>query len=243
MVVSRSMAETLWPTTEALGACVRLAAEGECWRVIGVVGDVHREGYREPPSMQFYVPLGHERSSFGGMALVVRPGRDAGAVQERVLAALAGLDPRVDYAEVIRLDTLLEGEVRPWRLGAMVLSLAALLAVFVSLLGVYGVLSYVLTQRRAEIGVRLALGASGGSIRGLIARTALSSAVVGTLSGVALMLAAGRWLGPLLFETSVGDPLVILGVGVLLVAGALFACAAPVLQAGRVNPLESLRGS
>jgi hypothetical protein len=241
VVVSEAMAEALWPGAEALGQCVRLGNPvGECWQVIGVVADVHREGYREPPSMQFYVPYGVE-SSFGGTALVVRPAVSTANVLARVEAALAALDPRIDFVETTPLQTLLEPQIRPWRLGAVVLTLAALLAVIVSLLGVYGVLAQLLAQRRREIGVRLALGASGGSVRGLLLRTGLLTALAGVVLGVAPVVGASRWLGPLLFETPVHDPWVITAVAVLLISGALVACAPAALQAARVDPLTALR--
>lgn len=243
VVVSRSTARTLWPGRDALGKCLRVFSESsECLRVIGIAADVHRQGYREPRSLQVYVPLGRERGHFGGMSLVVRPARHPSEEAARLASALKGLDPAVDQVDVHRLDSLVAGQVRPWRLGAVVLTLTAAIALLVSLIGVYGVLSYGVAQRRREMGVRLALGATTTSLQRLVLRTGLVSAVAGVATGIGLVFAASPWLAPLLFETSVADPLVMLGVVVLLVASAVAACALPAAEAGRMDAMTCLSG-
>jgi predicted permease len=242
VVVSAAMARTLWPGGESVGACLEVGgSENGCWTVVGVAADTHRQGYREPPSMQLYVPLGHERGTFGGMALVVRPQGMGGGGAERMRQALAGVDLRVERVDVTQLASLLDSQIRPWRMGASVLTLTAALALLVSLLGVYGVLSHFLAQRRHEIGVRLALGASPGTVRRLVWGRGLVAAAVGVAAGVALLLGAARWIEPRLFETSVADPLVITTVVWLLMAGSALACAAPARAAARVDPLGCLR--
>jgi len=243
VVVSRSTARTLWPGGDALGKCLRVFSESsECLRVIGIAADVHRQGYREPPSLQVYVPLGRERGHFGGMALVVRPAGSSASDATRLTSALEGIDPAVDQVDVERLDSLVDNQVRPFRLGAVVLMLTAAIALLVSLIGVYGVLSYGVAQRRREMGVRLALGATTVSIQRLVLRTGLVSGVVGVAIGISLVFGASRWLAPLLFETSVADPLVMTAVATLLVASATAACALPAAEAGRVDAMTCLKG-
>jgi ABC-type antimicrobial peptide transport system permease subunit len=191
--------------------------------------------------MQYYVPLGHERGTFGGTLLAVRTTGEAG-VSERIRRALLSLDPRIDYVDVTTLAGVLEPEIRPWRLGAIVLGLAALLATLVSVLGVYGVLSYLVAQRRRELGVRIALGASGASLQGLVLRRGASAASVGVGLGLVMVALASGWLEPLLFETSATDPLVLATVATLLLVAALAACALPARQAARVEPVSCLNG-
>lgn len=240
-VVSESMAGALWPGEDPLGRCVRVGAEtAECHTVVGVAADVHRQGYREPPSVQFYVPFG-QQTSFFGTALVVRPNRATAGARARVENALSGLDPRVDHVDVVRLDSLLEAQVRPWRLGAVVLTLTSLIAALVSVLGVYGVLLYLVAQRRQEIGVRMALGASGAAIRRLVVKVGAFSTGVGLAAGVLVVIAAAPWVGPLLFETEVADAAVIGTVGALITSAALIACLVPANQAARVDPASCLR--
>jgi len=243
VVVSRSTARTLWPGGDALGECLRIGSESsQCLRVIGVAADVHRQGYREPPSLQIYVPLGRERGRFGGMALVVRPAGSPGGDATRLASALEGIDPVVDHVDVQRLDSVVDSQVRPWRLGAVVLTLTAAIALLVSLIGVYGVLSYGVAHRRREMGVRLALGATATSLQRLVLRTGLVSGMVGVTTGICLVIAASHWLAPLLFETPVADPLVLAAVATVLVAAAVAACALPAAEAGRVDAMACLRG-
>lgn len=240
-VVSESMARLLWPGTDALGACVRVGdGESPCSRVVGVVEDVHRQGYREPPSLQYYVPLA-PNGTFGGMTVTLRL-RDGGeGALARIRSTLAEVDPAVDWVETTRLVSALEPQVRPWRLGSWVLGTAALLALAVAVMGVYGVLSYLVEQRRREIGIRIALGASMVGIRGLVLRTGLGATAAGLVAGLAAVLLSARWLEPLLVETRVGDPLVLSGVAGILLASGAAACLLPAGRAAGVEPSSCLK--
>ncbi|MBT8404179.1 MAG: ABC transporter permease, partial [Gemmatimonadetes bacterium] len=218
VVVSRAMADQLWRGRSAIGECLHVGTvESRCSRVVGVVEDVHRTGYREPPSMQYYLPL-QPGGGFGGMALVVDLGPRRQDSLESLREQVSGLDPSVGYVEAIVLESVLAPQVQPWRMGAWVLGMAAAIALLVSVVGVYGVLSYRVERRRREMGVRIALGASVAGIRGLVLRQGLGSTAAGLLVGLAATLAAARWLEPLLFETRVGDPRVI-GSVVLVLLG------------------------
>lgn len=241
VVVGAAMADALWPGGDALGACLHVGtAARPCSRVVGVAEDVHRTGYREPPSMQYYVPLA-PGSPFGGMAVVVRTAATGPAVVESLRRRLDDLDPAVGYVEATVLARVLDPQVRPWRMGAWVLGLAAALALLVSVLGVYGVLSYLVERRRREMGVRIALGASGTGIRRLILGQGLGAAGLGLLLGFGATLAAGRWLEPLLFETEVGDPVVLGAAAAILLGTAALACLVPAGRAARVQPILCLR--
>lgn len=241
VVVSEAMARTLWPSAEAVGSCLHVGSmDAPCSRVVGVAEDVHRTGYREPPSMQYYVPL-TPGGRFGGMALVVRVSSTGAPAMDDLRRRLDGLDPRVAYVDATVLERVLDPQVRPWRMGAWVLGLAATVALLVSILGVYGVLSYLVERRRREMGVRIALGASGSGIRRLILTQGLGAASVGVVLGVGATLAARRWLEPLLFETEVGDPVVLAAVVVVLLGTATAACLLPAGRAARVEPILCLR--
>lgn len=241
VIVSEAMASTLWPDGSAVGSCLVVGGPDDpCRTVVGVVENVHRVGYREPPSMQYYLPLDVPRG-FGGMALVVRPRGGAAVALDELRAQLAGLDPEVAFVEAAPLDAALDAQIRPWRTGSWILGMAAALALVVSLLGVYGVLSYLVERRRREMGVRLALGASRGGVRRLVLARGLYAAAAGTALGVGATIAAGRWLAPLLFETSVADPLVMAAVSGLLVGTSALACLVPAERAARVEPRLCLR--
>lgn len=241
LMVSQSMARLLWPGVDALGACVRVGdGESPCSRVVGVVEDVHRQGYREPPSLQYYVPLA-PGGSFGGMTLTLRLRDESGGALARIRSTLVALDPAVDWVETTRLASALEPQIRPWRLGSWVLGTAALLALAVAVVGVYGVLSYLVEQRRREIGIRIALGASMVGIRGLVLRTGLGATAAGLSAGLAAVVLSARWLEPLLVETRAGDPLVLGGVAGILLAAGVAACLLPAGRAAGVEPSSCLK--
>jgi ABC-type antimicrobial peptide transport system permease subunit len=124
----------------------------------------------------------------------------------------------------------------------MLLATAAALALVLSAVGIYGVISYVVTQRRGEIGIRMALGARGVEVQRMVVKQSLSLAAVGIVIGLAGALATTRLLGALLFGVSPTDPLVLVLATVLLVILAALASYAPALRASRVDPVESLRG-
>jgi len=240
VVISRSMAETLWPSADPLGTCIGIGPPDRgCHTVVGVVEDVHRVGYREPPSMQFYVPI-EQVSGFRGTTLLVRlrPGAEARSVREAALATGGG----VDLVEVRALSTWLEPEVRPWRLASGTLGVAAALATLVALMGVYGVLSYLVAQRDREISVRMALGASNASIGRDVLRKGLGTALGGIGLGVVLLVPVLRWIEPLLYKTSALDPVVVGGVAGVILVTTLVACLIPARQAVRVPPAQALQG-
>ena len=154
---------------------------------------------------------------------------------------VARLDPTISYVSVRVMQDLVDPQIRPWKLGATVFSLMGLLALVIAGLGLYSVMSYLVAQRTHELGVRLALGASGQRIIGMILRTSLGMAGLGMALGLGLALWAGRFVKPLLFETSPRDPSVIGGVAGGLLVVAVLASVLPAFRARRVDPMEALR--
>lgn len=240
-IVSEAMAQALWPGRDALGECFQFTnRESPCARVVGVAADIHRSGYREEASMQFYVPIGQERG-FSGSWLLVRPRGSATANWPALKQALESADPEIRSIDVRVLSAGLDGEVRPFRLGLVAFGLSAVLAVIVAGLGLYGVMAHAVAWRRHEIGVRMALGARPGAIAALVVRRGAVLAGAGILLGLALAIGARPWLEPHLFDTSARDPVVLVGVAVLLEAVALLAGWLPARRAVAVSPTESLR--
>jgi putative ABC transport system permease protein len=139
------------------------------------------------------------------------------------------------------LQDTIDPQVRPWRLGAAVFTLMGVLALVVAAVGLYSVTSYLVAQRTREIGVRLALGAQGRSIVLLVLRNSVSMTATGVVIGLAISVWAGRFVGPLLFETSPRDGGVLLAGAATLLAVSVLASAIPALRAKGVNPIEALR--
>ncbi len=241
IMVSEAMAAALWPGRIPLGECVRIGgSDSPCRTVVGVVEDVHRVGFREPPSMQYYVPLA-PGGSFGGLTLILRARSLDAATLARLGTRLEDADPVIAWADTRPLASALDSEIRPWYLGATVLGMASLVALLVSLVGVYGVLAYLVEQRRREMGIRIALGASRSGIRTLVVTRGLTAAGVGLVLGLGVTLLSRRWIDPLLFETSATDPVVVGSVAGLMLLAALAACLVPAHRAAGVAPAVCLR--
>jgi predicted permease len=241
VIVSETMARALWPSRSAMGQCVIISSrDAPCATVVGIADDLHRSGLKEEPSMQYYVPIGQE-SGFSGSYLLVRPRGNAEATSIALRQALQSADPSIRSMDVHVLSRGLDGDTRPFKLGMTAFGLGAALALIVAGLGLYGIMAHAVAWRRHEIGVRLALGARSQSIARLIVLRGMKLATVGIGAGLIIALVARRWIAPLLFETSATDPLVLVGVAVVLEMVALLAGWIPALRAVSVSPTEALR--
>ncbi|HEV8410476.1 MAG TPA: ADOP family duplicated permease [Gemmatimonadaceae bacterium] len=243
-VVSELMAKTLWPKGDAIGQCLFTGPKKDslniCSRVVGVAADVHRFRLNEKASMHYYVPFGQERG-MGGTDLLVRPRNDPQAAIPEIRKLFQQLDPTIVYVDANTLQDEVDPQVRPWRLGASVFGLMGILALLVAAVGLYSVMSYLVAQRTHELGVRIALGASGGNILSLVLKSSVGMALLGIVIGLAMTLVAGRFIQPLLFNTSSRDSSVLGGVALAMLAVALLASALPALRARGTDPMEALR--
>jgi ABC-type antimicrobial peptide transport system permease subunit len=145
------------------------------------------------------------------------------------------------YARVSPYQTLIDPQLRSWRLGATLFSAFGLLASAIAAVGLFAVVSYVVTQRTPEIGVRVALGGSTGGVAGLVVRDAVKMAAVGGAAGIVIAIVAAPLVQPMLFETSAREPGILVGAVLVLLAVAVGAAAVPAWRAGRVSPMTVLR--
>lgn len=238
-VINEPMARALWPDG-ALDRCVHMGPDDDapCYRVIGVAQETRRWRLVEEPAMQYYVPLEQGRS--GGM-LLVRPTGRATAFIPELRAALHGMEPALDRLTIQPLSATLDPQVRPWLLGTTMFLVFGGLALAIAAIGLYSIIAYAVAQRRSELAVRIALGARGGNIVGMIMRQALLLVGLGIVVGVPLALVGGRRIEGLLFETETTyAPAFLAVIAVLLVVGVL-ASVIPAGRAARVAPLEALR--
>jgi len=239
--VNETMARTLWPNRDPIGQCL-LMDTMPCSRVVGVVEDARRFGLREDPAMQYYIPLGQERAlGFGGRKMFVRPGGSVATLREALRAELGRLDPSIGFVGVELLQDSLDPQIRPWRLGANMFAVFGALALLVAAIGLYSVIAYLVAQRAHELGVRIALGAERSDIVRLVVGHGVGLAGAGVAIGMLLSLDAGRWIEPLLFDTSPRNPGVFLLVAAVLLMVGLLASVIPAWRAARLDPVEALR--
>ena len=253
VIVSQALADAYWPGESALGKGIRqgVPPEGEeqVWsRVVGVVADVHEIALHEDPPEMVYYPIppgggggaGDEPLVPAAMRYAVRAA-NAAALAPGVREAVSELDPTLPIPEVGTLETLV-ALARGERAFVMVLLLiAAGLALLLGSVGLYGVVSYTVAQRRREIAIRMAVGARLADVRRLVLTEAGGLALVGAALGVGAAVALTRRLQALLFETSPLDPVVFLAVSALLVGVCLLASWLPARRAARIDPMTALR--
>jgi predicted permease len=245
VVINESMARLYWPGESPLGACVHFGQDSvpQCATVVGVAEDARRQGIVESTSLQYFVPLGQHPDFMQDRRLFVRPapGADptvvAAAVRREMQTAAADLP----YADVFPMSDLLDGEMRPWRLGASLFGAFGLLALALAAVGLYGVIAYSVSQRTHELGVRMALGARAGDVRRMVLAQGVALAAAGAAIGLVLAYAAAPRVQALLFKTSPRDPAVFAGVVATLLLVAVAACVVPAWRASRVDPAEALR--
>ena len=240
MVVSEGMAKVLWPGREAIGQCVHVRFEtAPCTYVVGVAENIHSQGLGDDPTFSYYLSSAQWDPENGG--LFVRAAGPADQLAETVRRRLQDVMPGASYVVVTPFAEVLGRETRSWHLGATMFLAFGALAVVLAAIGLYSVLAYNVAQRTHELGVRAALGAERRDLVGMVVREALAFGATGIATGALLALAAGRWLGPLLFRESPRDPVVFGSVAALLFAIAAAASFVPSRRAAGVDPIVALR--
>ena len=245
MVIGETMSRLYWPQgTDPIGQCVFVDVDSiPCARVVGVVADTHRSGIvEENQSAQFYVPLEQAPASMSARVLLVRmTGDEPERMIEPLRRAMQSAAPNLPFADVRVMRSLLDRQVRPWKLGATMFGVFGALALVLTALGLYSVIAFAVVQRTHEMGVRIALGARPGEIRSLVVTQGVAIAVIGVALGAAFALLAGSVVEPLLFHESPYDPLVFAVVGVVLVGVAALASLVPATRASHVDPVVAMR--
>lgn len=239
-VVTRAMARGVWGgEAEALGKCLLILREGDaqCTTVVGIAGDI-LAGVRSPqPRMYYFLPPRHPGIGFDAAQAVLVKLRPEAAAELPALVALArATSPEIRYIRAERLSAPIALELRPWRLGAVLLTAFGILALAVAGAGLYSVLAFDVAQRRFELGLRSALGAPTGSlIRATVTRSLLVVAA-GAALGILAALALSRYAASLLYEVDAVDPLSYAGALIVLGLGALLAAFLPAWRAARTDP-------
>jgi predicted permease len=242
IIVSQSMANKLWPGKNPLGQCVKVGADTmPCSTVVGIAEDIRRGSFDKDEGLQYYVSIDQRRARGGGGGLFVRTRGDARRHAERIRHELQRLMPGVSYVTATPLRDILDREVRAWQLGSTMFTVFGGIGLLLAAVGLYAVMAYNTAQRTHELGVRIALGAQARDVVRLVVAGGLRVAVVGVALGAGVALVAGRFIAPLLFNTSPKDPSVFAVVAVTLLATAAAASLVPAWRATRVDPNVALR--
>lgn len=241
-IVNETFAKLAWPNEDAIGRCVRIGGDTiPCSEVIGVVANPRRQEIIEDASLQLFLPLEQAPSWVETRTLVIRPRGDAPREAEGIRRFLQTAVPDLPYVSVRGMHDLVSPQTRSWRLGASVFSVFGALALLLAMVGLYSMLSYDVAQRTHELGVRVALGARRGDVARLVMGAGARITLLGAAIGLAITALAGRFVKPLLFETSPYQPEILLAaVGVLLIVTVL-ATMLPTRRALTVDPIIALR--
>jgi macrolide transport system ATP-binding/permease protein len=237
VIVNQSMANRFWPGQDAIGRRVHIWGE---WRtVVGVVHDIKYHRMNEPPESFIYLP--QLQAEGADTNILIRSQLPKAAVIGVVRSAAKSLDSKVQPLETDSLDGLLKASMFANRTVASLASVLGFLGTFLAALGIYGVLSYSVSQRIREIGIRVALGAQRGHVLQLVVGHGLRLALFGVALGVLAAAAVTRGMGSLLFGVSATDPLTFVIVMLLVAMVAALAAYIPARSAMRVDPMIALR--
>lgn len=238
-IINETVARQFWPGQDPIDRTVLI--NGNDTRVIGVIADVRESGVEEQPGWQMYLPVTQQYPDGG--QLVIRSKLPPAALASSVLATLRAINPDQPATEFKPIQRLVDHAVSPRGFFMALVGSFAALGLLLASLGIYGVISYSVTQQTKEIGIRMALGATVGRVQLGVIRKTLALALAGIVVGGAASLALTRMIASLLFGTAPTDPLTFTAMAVLLSFTAFAAGYLPARRASRIDPLVALRNS
>src|SRR5271167_78910 len=237
-VIDEITAEKLFPNADPLGMQITVPLAGSTFTVVGVVAATKSRSLSAPPEPRVYY-FGPQ-VPFGSLAIVMKTAYDPLALVSAVRREIAALDSNLP-ADLLTMDQILADSLSRQRFSIQLMAVFAALAGLLAAMGIYGVLAYLVDQRRREFGIRIALGARSVDVLALVLRQGLVPVAAGLIAGIAGALALTRLLKSLLYEVSATDPLIFGAVSVGLIAVSLAAMYIPARRATQVDPLEALR--
>ena len=242
VLINRTFASRFF-ADNAVGERVRFGDDAEWAEIVGVVGDVRTFGLKEEIRPMAYMPMSTANTSVSIelMKFVMRTSGEPAALIPAVRLAVERIDASVPVTSIRTLDDVLAASLAESTFTTLLLAIAAAVALILGVIGLYGVISYVVGQRTQEIGLRIALGAQPATVRRMVLRQGLGVTMAGVLAGLAAAIAVSRLLSSLLFEVSARDPITFGAVSALLVGVSLAATWLPARRAASVDPLVALR--
>jgi putative ABC transport system permease protein len=244
-IVNEAAVRRFWPDTDAIGDRISLGSrEGDPWyppaTVVGIVGDVRNAGLAADTRPAVYFPV-EMASGWTNLTFALRTTGDPAGVMRAARARVRALDPVALIVNEATAEQMLARQTAPTRAILQLIGAFAGLGLAMAAIGVFGVLSYSVSRRTREIGIRTALGASSRNLTSMVVGQAMTKVLAGTLIGVVAALGAGRFLDGMLYGVSVVDPMTIGGVTLILCLAALLASYLPARRAAKVDPTIALR--
>jgi putative ABC transport system permease protein len=248
VIVSEVLARQHWPGESPVGRRLRAgnatrdggAREPGWVTVVGVVGSVHHEALQQPAGPEIYRPIAQK--SAGAMAIVMRTTADPTTILARVRETVRSIDADVPISDLRTLDDVISSSIARPRLVLWLLGLFAAVGLVLGAVGVYGVVAYAVSRRTHEIGIRMALGAGSHRIGRMVVGQGMRYALVGVTIGTIAALAVTRWMQTIVYDVRTTDPLTYATVAAIMLAVVSLASWIPARRAGRVQPVEALRG-
>jgi putative ABC transport system permease protein len=257
VVVNETFAHRFFPDQDPIGQQVLLrydpypVNEERPRQIVGVVGDVKHSGLGQPAPPFMYTSLLQQPAVYPGGAIVAHlwqtlairtaPGAHRGDLAQSVKKIVSELDPDQPVGEAMTMDQVLAGSMGDYQAYMKLLAIFAGIAVLLAVMGIYGVMSYYVSQRTREIGIRVALGANSRNVLGLVVKLAAKLALIGVVVGIALALGVARLIATFLYGVSPSDPITYASVAAVLIAVALLASFIPARRATKVDPMTALR--
>jgi putative ABC transport system permease protein len=244
IVINEAMAHAFWPNEDPVGKRMAIgeSSKDTSWRtIVGVVGSVRHAGLTEEPVPCAFIDYRQDLESWSRMAFVMKTSTEPSSLTSTVRSSLVAIDPQQPVYAIEPLEKLIEGSVAPRRFVMSLIGSLAFVALALALVGIYSVISFSVSERTREIGIRMALGAKRRDVLRMILGQGMRVSAVGIVMGLAIALGLTRLLRTLLFEVSATDPVTFVLVAMTMSLIALMACYLPARRATRVDPLVALR--
>jgi macrolide transport system ATP-binding/permease protein len=238
-IVNEKLAHDYWPAGEALGKRIQLPDEKHMRQIVGIAKTANYTAWGEPAQLCVYVPL--EQKYSDSMTLYVRSKGDPRQILVPVQREARAAGPKIVVSGIRTGREIIDGGLFQAKVGVALLSVFGLLALGLASIGLYGIMAYSVSQRKREIGLRMALGAAQASVLRLVLKQGMSLVLAGVLIGFVAVLLVGRLLSRMLYGVGASDPNSLAGAALVLLAVALLACYLPARSASRLDPLEALR--
>jgi putative ABC transport system permease protein len=254
VLINQSMAKKYWPNEDPVGQRITIAKglgpdfEEPARQIVGIVGDAREAGLSSSDLGVMYVPQAQVTDPITRLAnnviplnWAIRTATDPATLTATIRREFATVDPQLSVARIRTMDQVMAESTARQNFNMLLLTIFAALALLLAAIGIYGLMSYSVEQRLQELGIRMALGASGGEMLRLVVGQGMRLALIGAVLGLAAAFGLARLLASLLFGVKITDPVTYLAVAGILATVALLACVIPALRATKIDPVIALR--